>query len=119
MYTFILVLHIIVSIFLILVVLLQTGKGAEMGASFSAGASQTLFGSRGAATFLNKLTAAVAILFMVTSLSMAILSKREATTSVIGTTKTEETKETPQPAAPAQIPPLSEGQSTQPAQTPK
>ena len=119
MYTLVLILHIIVSIFLILVVLLQTGKGAEIGASFSAGASQTLFGSRGAATFLNKLTTVVAIIFMLTSLSLAIVSKKEATTSVIETTRTEETKEAPQPVAPVQVPPQSEGQSTQPAQAPK
>jgi preprotein translocase subunit SecG len=53
------------------IVLLQKGKGAEMGAAFG-GSSQTLFGSRGAATFLNKLTTAAAALFMITSLLLSM-----------------------------------------------
>ena len=66
-------LHIIVAVFLILVVLLQTGKGAEMGAAFG-GASQTLFGGGGPAGFMAKLTTAAAVLFMITSLSLAYVS---------------------------------------------
>ncbi|MFQ5588675.1 MAG: preprotein translocase subunit SecG [Nitrospiria bacterium] len=72
MYTFILVIHVIVCLILIGVVLLQAGKGAEMGAAFG-GSSQTIFGSRGAATFLSKLTVGAAIIFMVTSLSLSML----------------------------------------------
>ena len=75
MFSFIITLHVIVCIALILIVLLQTGKGAEMGAAFG-GASQTIFGGSGPAGFLNKLTTAVAILFMVTSLSLCYLSGR-------------------------------------------
>ncbi len=60
---------------LILIVLLQTGKGADMGAAFG-GSTQTVFGSSGPAGFLNKLTTGVAILFMVTSLSLCYLSGR-------------------------------------------
>ena len=67
------VVHIVVAMFLILVVLLQTGKGAEMGAAFG-GASQTVFGSGGPAGFMAKLTTTAAVLFMVTSLSLAYLS---------------------------------------------
>lgn len=66
-------LHIIVAVFLILVVLLQTGKGAEMGAAFG-GASQTLFGGGGPAGFMAKLTTSAAVLFMITSLSLAYFS---------------------------------------------
>ncbi|GBE14250.1 protein-export membrane protein SecG [bacterium BMS3Abin14] len=71
------VIHIIVAVFLILVVLLQTGKGAEMGAAFG-GASQTVFGSGGPAGFMAKLTTTAAVLFMVTSLSLAYLSSANA-----------------------------------------
>jgi preprotein translocase subunit SecG len=73
-YTLVVVIHLIVCIFLIFIVLIQSSKGAELGAAFGGGSSQTLFGSRGAATFLNKLTTIVAIVFMLTSLSLAVLS---------------------------------------------
>ena len=67
-------LHVVVSLALILIVLLQTGKGADMGAAFGAGSSQTLFGSTGAATFLTKMTTVAAVVFMLTSLSLAYYS---------------------------------------------
>jgi preprotein translocase subunit SecG len=67
------ILHIAVAVFLILVVLLQTGKGAEMGAAFG-GSSQTLFGSGGPAGFMAKLTTAAAVCFMLTSLGLAYVS---------------------------------------------
>ena len=76
MYSLLIVLHVLVSLALILIVLLQTGKGAEMGASFGGGSNQTIFGSRGAATFLSKITTAAAVAFMLTSLSLAYLSSR-------------------------------------------
>ena len=66
--------HVIVCIALIMIVLLQTGKGADMGAAFGGGSSQTLFGSTGASTFLSKATTVAAIIFMVTSLALAYLS---------------------------------------------
>ncbi len=75
MNTMLLIVHVIVSLALILIVLLQTGKGAEMGASFG-GSNQTVFGSRGSATFMSKITTGAAILFMVTSLSLAYLSSQ-------------------------------------------
>ena len=73
MTTFLTILHVIVCIFLIAVVLLQRGKGAEIGAVFGGGGSSTVFGSRGAGNFLSKLTTAAAIVFMITSLSLAYL----------------------------------------------
>jgi preprotein translocase subunit SecG len=76
--TLLVIVHVIVSFFLVIVVLLQTGKGAEMGAAFG-GASQTLFGGKGGMDFMEKLTTASAILFMVTSLSLAFFSARGAT----------------------------------------
>ena len=74
METFLLVIHIMVCLFLVFIVLVQGGKGAEMGAAFGGGSSQTLFGGRGAATFLSKLTTGIAIVFMLTSLSLAVVS---------------------------------------------
>jgi preprotein translocase subunit SecG len=65
------VLHVLVCIFLIAVVLLQRGKGAQIGAVFGGGAGSTLFGSRGAGNFLTKLTAIAATVYMLTSLSLS------------------------------------------------
>jgi preprotein translocase subunit SecG len=64
-------LHVVVSFALIIIVLLQMGKGAEVGASFGAGGSQTIFGASGGASFMGKVTAAAAVIFMLTSLSLA------------------------------------------------
>ncbi|RJQ40643.1 MAG: preprotein translocase subunit SecG [Nitrospiraceae bacterium] len=76
MITLLLTVHVIVALFLIFIVLIQSGgKGAELGAAFG-GSSQTLFGSRGAATFFSKLTTIAAVAFMVTSLSLAIVSTK-------------------------------------------
>jgi preprotein translocase subunit SecG len=65
------VLHVIACVFLIAVVLLQRGKGAQIGAVFGGGAGSTIFGSRGAGNFLTKLTAGAAAVFMLTSLSLS------------------------------------------------
>ena len=75
MFAFASVLHVIVCVALIMIVLLQTGKGAEMGAAFG-GSTQTVFGSSGPAGFLNKLTTGVAIFFMITSLALCYFSGR-------------------------------------------
>ncbi len=71
----IITIHVIVSIALILIVLLQTGKGADMGAVFGGAGNQALFGSSGAATFLGKMTTVAAVVFMLTSLTLAYISK--------------------------------------------
>ncbi len=68
------VIHVVVCIALIMIVLLQTGKGSDMGAAFGGGSSQTLFGSTGASTFLSKATTVAAIVFMLTSLTLAYIS---------------------------------------------
>jgi preprotein translocase subunit SecG len=68
------VLHVLVSVLMIMIILLQRGKGAEMGAAFGGGYSQTLFGSSGPVGFLNKLTTVVAVFFMLTSLFLALLA---------------------------------------------
>ncbi len=91
------VIHIVVCVALIMIVLLQTGKGADMGAAFGGGGSQTLFGSTGASTFLSKATTVAAIVFMLTSLALAYLSSRGAPDSIMDTT----TAPIEQPASPA------------------
>ncbi len=75
--------HVIASIALIMIVLLQTGKGTDMGAAFGGGSSQTLFGSTGASTFLSKATTVAAIVFMITSLSLAYLSSHKKEKSIM------------------------------------
>ncbi|PIV20249.1 MAG: preprotein translocase subunit SecG [Deltaproteobacteria bacterium CG_4_8_14_3_um_filter_45_9] len=87
----IVVIHVLVCVALILIVLLQAGKGAEMGAAFG-GASQTIFGSAGTMGFLSKLTTVAAIVFMITSLLLTFSSTRRASTVM---------KERPAPTAPS------------------
>jgi preprotein translocase subunit SecG len=80
----ILVVHMLAAVGLIGLVLLQQGKGADMGAAFGSGASQSLFGSRGSATFLSRLTAGFATVFFITSLSLTVLySSKTQVSSVI------------------------------------
>jgi preprotein translocase subunit SecG len=79
----IIVIHVVVCIALIMIVLLQTGKGADMGAAFGGGSSQTLFGSTGASTFLSKATTVAAIVFMITSLSLAYIYGKKTGESIV------------------------------------
>ena len=67
-------LHVLVCVILVLVVLLQSGKGADLAGAFGGGATQTAFGSRGPASLLSKVTTGAAILFMVTSISLSMIS---------------------------------------------
>jgi preprotein translocase subunit SecG len=97
MTTFVVIIHIVVSLALILIVLLQHGKGAGIGAAFG-GSSQTVFGSTGAAPFLAKLTAIVAILFMCTSLGLTFLGRQAGTSVMQGVKKSAATQ--PAPTAP-------------------
>ncbi len=82
MYTLAVSIHLIVCFLMIASILLQAGKGAEIGASFG-GSSQTVFGSRGPGTFLSKVTVGTAIVFMMSSLSLALLSKQANTSSTV------------------------------------
>jgi preprotein translocase subunit SecG len=84
--TLVLIIHVVACLALIAIVLLQTGRGAEMGAAFG-GSSQTLFGSSGGSTFLGKLTTAAAIVFMVTCLGLTYFSSRTETKSVMDKVK--------------------------------
>jgi preprotein translocase subunit SecG len=83
MYTVIVILHIVVSLALILIILLQTGKGADIGAVFGGGSSQTLFGSSGPTSFLGKITGAAAVIFMLTSLFLAYFSGSRPASSIM------------------------------------
>jgi preprotein translocase subunit SecG len=76
------IVHVIMCLTLIAIVLLQSGKGANMGAAFGGG-SNTLFGSTGPASFLNKVTTVAAIVFMITSFTLAIVSSRSDTSSKV------------------------------------
>ena len=82
LHTLVLVIHYIVCIFLVIVILLQAGKGADAGAAFGAGSSGNVFGPRGAATFLSKITTVAAIVFLITSMLLASFS-RQSKNSVI------------------------------------
>jgi preprotein translocase subunit SecG len=79
--------HVLVCIILILVVLLQSGKGADLAGAFGGGATQTAFGSRGPASFLSKLTTIAAVVFMVTSLSLALIGNKRQERSIMDTTR--------------------------------
>ena len=101
------ILHVIVCFFLIIVVLLQSGKGADVASAFTGMGSQTAFGPRGAATVFSRLTAGAVIAFMLTSLSLALISSRRggAGGSVLENEKPGQTQTAPpapQPTPPAQ-----------------
>lgn len=78
MESLILIVHVLLAISVIALVLLQQGKGADMGASFGSGASQTVFGSGGSGNFMTRATAALATFFFVTSFALAIVAKDKA-----------------------------------------
>ena len=97
------IVHVFVCLFLIIVVLLQSGKSGDIAAAFGGMGSQTAFGPRGAATALSKATTWSAIIFMVTSLTLSIFAtRRGGPKSVLQGVKSPETKS--QPAQPAQKP---------------
>jgi len=94
--------HVLVSIGLILVVLLQTGKGAEVGAVFG-GSSSTIFGSSGAGNFLTRLTTGMAIVFMITSLTLGYFAGRKPTATIFDSrSPVTEPHQTAPPPAPTQ-----------------
>jgi preprotein translocase subunit SecG len=99
LYTLVIILHVFVCFLMIGAILLQSGKGAEIGAAFG-GSSQTVFGSRGPANFLSKFTVVVAAVFMLTSFSLAILAKQRNFASTVIDLK--QKSEPATPAAPVQ-----------------
>ena len=116
MHTLVIVIHIIACFLMIGAILLQSGKGAEIGAAFG-GSSQTVFGSRGPANFLSKFTVIVAVVFMLTSLGLAILAKEKTFSSTVIDLKKKETSQPvqPAPAAPAEKPAADSHSSSDPS----
>ena len=114
------ILHVIVCLFLVIVVLLQSGKAADLAGAFGGMGSQTAFGPRGAATVLSKATTVAAALFMVTSLSLAILTTRSAGTSssVLERQSKSKAGKAAAPAAPAAAPPAAPKPATAAPESP-
>ncbi len=111
-----LIVQVLLSISLIVLILLQHGKGADAGAAFGSGASATIFGARGSGNFLSRSTAIVAILFFIVCLSLAYLSSnREAPDSVTGSV----TSQTPSIELPANdgLPPADESAVESPVES--
>ena len=104
MTTILLILHVLVCLSLIGIVLIQGGKGAEVGAAFGAGASNTIFGASGGQSFIAKMTAGAAVIFMLTSLALAIFWGQPGSSSVM-----------PDQVAPASAPASMPAQSIPPA----
>jgi preprotein translocase subunit SecG len=102
MTTLLIVLHVIVCLFLICIVLLQHGKGADIGATFG-GSSQSLFGTEGPIPLLNKITTLAAVIFMGTSVTLAYLASHKSSTSVMKDMKVQETQ-VPSPQTPVTVP---------------
>jgi preprotein translocase subunit SecG len=100
--TILTIIHVLACLFLIIVVLLQHGKSADIAAAFGGMGSQTAFGPRGAATILTKVTTACAVIFMLTSITLSILVSRATTGS--GSVLSGEKPAQTQPTAPAQPP---------------
>src|SRR3954464_1072790 len=101
-YTLLTIVHVLVCLFLIVVVLLQSGKAADLAGAFGGMGSQTAFGPRGSATLLSKATTLSAILFMLTSLSLSIVASRQAG---LGTSVLESApKSAPAKSAPLPVP---------------
>jgi len=104
--------HIIVCVLMVLIVLLQKGKGADMGAAFG-GSSQTIFGSSGPGTFLGKITTGVAVVFMLTSLYLAYFAVHKERTSLMeGAARPGVEQPLSQPASPPAAPTAPGGTGT-------
>lgn len=106
--TLLIIVHIFVALVLILVVLLQSGKGAGLGAGFG-GSSQSVFGARGPQSFLGKFTTVSAILFMVTSLTLSVLSAGAGHRTVVDGIPAAPKVDKADPAAPAAPAPATSG----------
>lgn len=98
------IVHLFVCVFLILVVLLQTGKGADLAGAFG-GTSQTAFGARGATTLLSKLTTGSAIVFMITSFALAMMANKGGSTVVPEQVPVEQSAPAPSGQTPPSNPP--------------
>jgi len=102
------IVHVIVCLFLVVVVLLQSGKAADLAGAFGGMGSQTVFGPRGAATALSRATTASAVLFMITSLGLSVLATKQSGSAGGGAKSVLETVKDPnsgaKPVAPGSVP---------------
>lgn len=117
MVPFLTTIHILASFIMILVVLLQSGKSADLAGAFGGGGSQTAFGPRGAATLLSKITTASAIIFMITSISLSMLASRRTSNSVLegaGKSAPQQSLPLSAPTTPAPTPQSAPPQTTAP-----
>jgi len=121
MQTLLIIVHVLVCLFLIGIVLLQHGKGADIGATFG-GSSQSLFGTEGPLPLLNKITTLAAVIFMVTSVSLAYISAKSGSGSVMSKLSNdkpaieEPVKQEPQLVVPAEKETVTAEQTAQPVQ---
>ena len=117
LHTATIVFHVLVAAAIVGLVLLQRGKGADAGAGFGAGASGTVFGARGSASFLSRMTATLAALFFASSLTLAYLGGRrpEAPKSVIDRVTVPQT----QTQAPPPVAPTTQAPADQPVEAPQ
>jgi preprotein translocase subunit SecG len=111
----IVIVHVVVCLILIMAVLLQSGKAADLAGAFGGAGSQTEFGSRGSASLLSKVTTGAAVIFMLTSLGLWILSAK-GTSSVVGGEKAPAQTTAPAPTAPAKPVEKKQEQPQQPGQ---
>jgi preprotein translocase subunit SecG len=110
MHTLVIVLHVLAAVSIVVLVLLQHGKGADMGAAFGSGSAGSLFGSSGAANFLSRSTGILAAVFFVTSLGLTFLTASPSKSGgVTQSIKTDSGKPASQPAAPAPSAPAPSG----------
>ena len=100
LFILLIIVHVLVSLIIVALVLLQAGKGADIGSAFGGAGSQAVFGSMGTPTVVGKITAVVAILFTITSFSLAILGGQRAS-SVVREPVPASAPTTPEPSAPA------------------
>jgi preprotein translocase subunit SecG len=114
--TLVTILHVLVCVFLILVILLQAGKGGGMGAAFGGAGAQTVFGGRGAQTLLGKVTSISAAIFMLTSVTLAYNASRSS--SVVQRTGAPATQQLPPQGQSPLAPPPNAPESVPPAKQP-
>ena len=104
MYILVMIVHVAVCLFLMVVVLLQSGKAADLAGAFGGMGSQTAFGPRGSATLLSKATTVSAVIFMLTSLSLSIMATRNAGLGTSVLEDLQQKKSVPAQTAPAPVP---------------
>jgi preprotein translocase subunit SecG len=119
MQTLVLMLHILCAAGIVVLVLLQHGKGADMGAAFGSGSAGSLFGSAGAANFLSRTTAILAAIFFATSLGLTYFSAPSKSGGVTQQLEIPASKTDAAPAAPAPSAPAPAGNADKPTQIPK